>query len=63
MLRVFFFLLVSLSLTASAQKISKTRTTLLMGGRFDITIVAKDAQTAENNIDTVIEEITRIEKL
>lgn len=34
-----------------------------MGGRFDITIVAKDSLTAEMNIDTVIHEITRIENL
>lgn len=34
-----------------------------MGGRFDITIVAKDSITAEMNIDTVIAEITRIEYL
>ncbi|MBD1391569.1 FAD:protein FMN transferase [Mucilaginibacter sp. ZB1P21] len=34
-----------------------------MGGRFDITIVAKDSLTAEQNIDTVITEITRIENL
>jgi len=34
-----------------------------MGGRFDITIVAKDSLTAEQNIDTIITEITRIENL
>jgi thiamine biosynthesis lipoprotein len=34
-----------------------------MGGRFDITIVAKDSLAAEKNIDTVIAEITRIENL
>ncbi|GAB3414957.1 FAD:protein FMN transferase [Niabella aquatica] len=34
-----------------------------MGGRFDITIVAKDSQTANQNIDTVIAEISRIEYL
>ena len=33
----------------------------LMGGRGDITLVARDSITAENNIDTVITEITRIE--
>lgn len=36
---------------------------MLMGARFDITIVAKDSLTAETNIDTVIHEITRIENL
>jgi thiamine biosynthesis lipoprotein len=34
-----------------------------MGGRFDITIVAKDSALAESSIDTVISEITRIENL
>ncbi|TLV04122.1 FAD:protein FMN transferase [Dyadobacter luticola] len=34
-----------------------------MGGRFDITIVAKDSLTAEMNIDTMIHEVTRIENL
>ncbi|WP_192579241.1 FAD:protein FMN transferase [Dyadobacter aurulentus] len=50
------------TLTAQAQVFRK-RTTLLMGGRFDITIVANDSLAAENNIDTVIAEITRIENL
>jgi thiamine biosynthesis lipoprotein len=34
-----------------------------MGSRFDITIVANDSVTAEQNIDTVIAEVTRIENL
>lgn len=34
-----------------------------MGGRFDITIVDKDSLSAEQNIDLVITEITRIENL
>jgi thiamine biosynthesis lipoprotein len=34
-----------------------------MGGRFDITIVAKDSITAEQNIDSCILEISRIESL
>ena len=34
-----------------------------MGSKFEITIVAKDAQTAVRNIDSVITEITRIEYL
>lgn len=46
----------------SAQVLRK-RTTLLMGGRFDITIVAKDSSQAEQNIDTIIHEISRIENL
>lgn len=53
---------ICLSLCTSAQVLRK-RTTLLMGGRFDITLVARDSLTAEQNIDTVIKEITRIENL
>ncbi|MGY3054921.1 thiamine biosynthesis lipoprotein [Pedobacter sp. UYEF25] len=63
MFKVFLFLLIVINFASSAQKVAKTRTTLLMGGRFDITIVANNAQIAENNIDTVISEISRIENL
>jgi thiamine biosynthesis lipoprotein len=41
----------------------RKRTTLLMGGRFDISIVANDSLTAEQNINEVITEISRIENL
>src|SRR6218665_2207411 len=44
-------------------QVLRKRTTLLMGGRFDISIVAKDSLSAEQNIDEVIAEITRIENL
>ncbi len=47
---------------AQAQVLRK-RSTILMGGRFDITLVAQDSLTAETNIDTVIAEIARIENL
>lgn len=57
-----FFLLIVCSFSSNGQILRK-RTTLLMGGRFDITIVAKDSVSAEQNIDTVIAEITRIENL
>ncbi|WP_017495662.1 FAD:protein FMN transferase [Flavobacterium sp. WG21] len=57
-----FLLLILGGLTSNAQVLRK-RTTLLMGGRFDISIVAKDSLTAEQNIDIVIAEITRIENL
>ena len=50
------------SFTANAQVLRK-RTTLLMGSRFDISIVAKDSLSAERNIDSVITEVTRIENL
>ncbi|WP_432712911.1 FAD:protein FMN transferase [Pedobacter sp.] len=58
----FVFLLLLLT-SASYGQVLRKRTTLLMGGRFDITIVAKDSLTAEQNIDTCIKEITRIEYL
>lgn len=41
----------------------RKRTTVLMGGRFEITLVAKDSLTAEQSIDEVISEISRIEFL
>lgn len=47
----------------SHAQVARTRTTRLMGSRFDITIVANDSLTAEQNIDTVIAEVTRIENL
>ncbi|MFD0749960.1 FAD:protein FMN transferase [Mucilaginibacter calamicampi] len=48
--------------TANAQVLRK-RTTKLMGARWDFTIVAKDGPTAEQNIDTCIAEVSRIEHL
>ncbi len=57
-----FLHLLLVSVISNAQVLRK-RTTLLMGGRFDITIVAKDSALAEMNIDTVIGEISRIENL
>lgn len=57
-----FVVFVLLSVHSFSQVLRK-RTVKLMGGRFDITIVAKDAVTAENNIDTVIAEVARIENL
>ena len=44
-------------------QVLRKRTVKLMGGRFDITIVAKDSSTAEQYIDTVIQEVSRIEYL
>lgn len=58
---LFLFLLVA-GFNTSAQVLRK-RAVKLMGSRFDITIVANDALSAENNIDSVIAEITRIEYL
>ncbi len=48
---------------ASRGQVLKKRTTLLMGGRFDITVVAKDTATAIQSIDDIIAEISRIEYL
>ncbi len=58
---LFLFLIVC-NFTSNSQVLRK-RTTLLMGGRFDISIVAQDSLSAEQNIDEVIAEITRIENL
>lgn len=58
---LFLFLIVC-NFTSNSQVLRK-RTTLLMGGRFDISIVAQDSLAAEQNIDAVIAEITRIENL
>jgi thiamine biosynthesis lipoprotein len=60
--QLLFLFLILCNFTSNGQVLRK-RTTLLMGGRFDITIVAKDSLTAEQNIDEVITEITRIENL
>lgn len=57
-----FFILIVCGFSSNSQVLRK-RTTMLMGGRFDITIVAKDSLSAEQNIDAVIAEITRIEYL
>ncbi|KRD08910.1 thiamine biosynthesis protein ApbE [Flavobacterium sp. Root901] len=60
--KLFFLLILICCFTADGQVLRK-RTTLLMGGRFDISISAKDSLTAEENINEVIAEITRIENL
>ncbi|PZX94365.1 FAD:protein FMN transferase [Flavobacterium aquariorum] len=60
--QLLFFILIISSFSSNSQVLRK-RTTMLMGGRFDITIVAKDSLSAEQNIDEVIAEITRIEYL
>lgn len=48
---------------ACTGQVLRKRTTLLMGSRFDITIVAQDSLTAETRIKETIAEITRIENL
>lgn len=61
-LLLLLFLLLFPVLNANAQVLRK-RTVTLMGGRWDITIVAKNADVAERNINTVIAEVSRIESL
>src|SRR5919199_615991 len=60
--KVLFLLLILSGFSSSAQVLRK-RTVKLMGSRFDISIVAQDSLTAEQNIDAVIAEVTRIENL
>lgn len=62
MKKVVLFILILSSLGAHAQVLRK-RITKLMGSRWQITIVAKDSSLAEQNIDTVIAEVSRIENL
>ncbi len=59
---VLLFFIVFQGIAASGQVLRK-RTVLLMGGRFDLTLVAADSATAERNIDTMVQEISRIEYL
>jgi thiamine biosynthesis lipoprotein len=60
---LFIFVLSCSFYTHAQAQVLRKRTTLLMGSRFDITIVANDSLTAEQNIDASIAEITRIENL
>jgi len=62
MKNIWFFLLFFFSLASNAQVLRK-RTTMLMGGRFDISVVAKDTALAEQSINEIIAEISRIEYL
>jgi thiamine biosynthesis lipoprotein len=59
---IFLLIFISLAFGTTAQVLRK-RTTMLMGSRWQITIVAADSLTAEQNIDTVIREVSRIEYL
>ena len=59
---IFTFLLICLITPIKAQVIG-VRDTILMGSRFQITLIDKDIQSAEKNINKVIDEIVRIEKL
>lgn len=59
---ILFICFVLLGFTCQSQVLRK-RTTMLMGGRFNISIVAQDSLSAEKNIDEIIAEISRIENL
>ncbi len=59
---VFLFITVFIVTQLSSQQIYN-RKLLLMGSRFDITVVEKDSATANKYIDMAIGEISRIEKL
>jgi len=56
------FILQLLIFSAQAQYLRK-RTTMLMGSKFEITIVATDSVAAERHIDEVIGEVSRIENM
>ncbi|MFC5283835.1 FAD:protein FMN transferase [Pedobacter alpinus] len=57
------FLLCFLFMQQANSQGLKHRPVTLMGSRFDITIVAENAEKAENYIDTVVAEMSRIEDL
>ena len=58
-----FVIVLFISSFSSNAQILRKRSTILMGGRFDISIVANDSLSAEQNIDEIISEISRIENL
>lgn len=62
MKRCITLLLLTLCATGHSQ-VLRQRTLMLMGSRFDITIVASEGAEAEAYIDTAVAEITRIENL
>lgn len=57
------FTILVVSTVAGNSQVLRKRTVKLMGSRFDISIVARDSLQAEQNIDTVIAEVARIENL
>lgn len=62
MKQIFFFFILFQGITCNAQE-AFHKTSLLMGSRFDITVVAMDANEGEKYIDFAIKEIKRIDKL
>jgi thiamine biosynthesis lipoprotein len=59
---IFLTILLALSLNASTQVLRK-KTTMLMGSRWQFTLVAPDTSSADENMKTVIAEVARIEEL
>lgn len=57
------FALIGLSGFTTRAQVLRKRTTLSMGSKFEITLVAIDSVSAERYIDCVIEEVMRIENL
>ncbi len=60
------YILLALALAISSgagAQVKRSRMAVLMGGRFDITIVDRDSLSAEGHIDSVIAEVARIEAL
>lgn len=62
-MKYFVLLLLLLCSSTVFSQVLRSRTVKLMGARFDISIVARDSASAEENIDLVIKEIKRIEYL
>jgi len=63
MAKILFLISIVICTEVSYGQVFRKRETVLMGSRFDITIVAEDSLSAENYIDQVIGEISRIEEL
>ena len=61
--KIIFTFLFSCLFTPIKAQIIGVRDTILMGSRFQITIVDKDKEATEKNINKAIDEIVRIEKL
>tara|TARA_R110002033_G_scaffold28871_7_gene64872 strand:+ start:1434 stop:2429 length:996 start_codon:yes stop_codon:yes gene_type:complete len=60
----FLFLFVAITLSGQEKKyVTVQKTVKLMGSRFDITVVASNEEVGNANIQEVIDEITRIEKI
>lgn len=63
MMKYFLFSFILFITVQSSAQVLRKRSVTLMGSRFDISIVAKDSASAEENIDEIITEVTRIENL